>query len=113
LQEYENSRLDRKEQQQICCDENTPCVPKDNRKVINTNKKTMNVDTSNYNNNYVDSHKGENRHSKKIEETEELDNEHLKPDLKAKIKEELEKSHREQLTLLKENKQNIINFLFL
>jgi hypothetical protein len=37
--------------------------------------------------------------------------EHLKPDPKSKIKEELEKSHREQLIMLKENKTNIINFL--
>jgi hypothetical protein len=45
------------------------------------------------------------------EEQEELDIEYLKPELKAKIKEELEKSNREQLILLKENKQNIIDFI--
>jgi hypothetical protein len=41
---------------------------------------------------------------------DELDIEHLKPDLKAKIK-EFEKSRKEQQILLKENKQNIIDFL--
>ena len=35
-------------------------------KVINSNKMMMNADTNNYNNNYIDSHKGENRHSKNI-----------------------------------------------
>jgi hypothetical protein len=62
-------------------------------------------------------HTGENRHSKNIgersnESEKELNNEHLKPDLKSKIKdEELEKSNREQKILLKEYKQNIIDFL--
>lgn len=51
----------------------------------------MNVDTSNYNNNYVDSHKGENCHSKYTEEKDELD--------------------KEQLILLKNNKEAIIDFL--
>ena len=53
-------------------------------------------------------HKGENRHSKKIED---LENEKPISNLKTKIKEELEKSDREQQILLKENKQNIIDFL--
>ena len=58
------------------------------------------------------SHKGKNCHSKYTEEKDEkLDLEYLKPNLKTKIKEELEKSHREQLILLKENKQNVIDFL--
>jgi hypothetical protein len=56
-----------------------------------------------------DSHKGENRHSKKTEG--EVDNENLKINLKTKIKEELEQSDREQQILLKENKQKIIDFL--
>ena len=63
LQKYERILLDREEEQlQVCCDENTPCVP--------------NIDK-----------------------------------LKSKIKEELEKSHKEQLVLFKANKQNIIDFL--
>ena len=71
----------------------------------------MIVDASNYNNN-IESHKGENRHSKNnTKEKEELDIEYLKPELKAKTKEELEKSHKEQLILLKQNKQNITDFL--
>ena len=35
----------------------------------------------------------------------------MKPDLKSKIKEELEKDKEEQLILLKENRQNIIDFI--
>ncbi|HET9806757.1 MAG TPA: hypothetical protein VFP49_07600, partial [Nitrososphaeraceae archaeon] len=53
---------------------------------------------------------GENRHSKNIDD-EEIDNEKLVSNLKSKIKEELEKSDREQQILLKENKQTIIDFL--
>ena len=76
----------------VCCDENPPCVPDIDG---NSNQeKMMNVDTRSYNNNYVDSHKGENGHSKKIEEQEEL-----------------KKHEEEQLILLKENKQNIIDLL--
>jgi hypothetical protein len=56
------------------------------------------------------SHKGENSHSKNTGEDDGLDIEHLKPDLNSKITAELEKSHREQLILLKDNKQNIIDF---
>ena len=117
IEEYEKKnshRLANEEKQlQICCDENTPCVSKEYDKVINSNKMMMNADTNNYNNNYIDSHKGENRHSKNIgqQSVKELENKHLKPELKAKIKEELERSHRDQLLLLKENKQNIIDFL--
>jgi hypothetical protein len=44
-------------------------------------------------------------------EKEELEIEHLKPDLKSKIKYELERSHREQIILLKQNKEAIIDFL--
>ena len=40
-----------------------------------------------------------------------LDIEYLKPDLKSKIKYELERSHREQLLLLKQNKEVIIDFI--
>jgi hypothetical protein len=47
----------------------------------------------------------------KLEKDEGLNNENLKPDLKSKIKEELEKSNREQQILLKDNNQTIINFL--
>jgi hypothetical protein len=45
------------------------------------------------------------------ERDEELENENLKPELKVKIKEELKKHEEEQLRLLKENRQNIIDFL--
>jgi hypothetical protein len=43
-------------------------------------------------------------------EDEELENEHLKPDLNAKMKEELKK-HKEEQLILKENKQTIVEFL--
>ena len=50
--------------------------------------------------------------SKKEEgEDEELENENLKPQLKAKMKEELKKHKEEQLILLNDNKQNIIDFI--
>ncbi len=45
------------------------------------------------------------------EEDEELENENLKPELNAKTKEELKKHNEQQLILLKENKQNIIDFI--
>jgi hypothetical protein len=45
------------------------------------------------------------------EKEEEIDNDNLKLDLNAKIKKEFEKSNREQKILLKENKQNIIDFI--
>jgi hypothetical protein len=101
LQEYENNyQLDK---EVICYDENTPCVPIEN-------KKMMIIDAINCNNANV-LHKGKNRHSKNTEENDGLDIEHLKPDLNSKIKEELEKSDREQLIMLKEYKQNIIDFI--
>jgi hypothetical protein len=95
IEEYEKKnshRLANEERQQVCCDENTPCVPREDEKITNSNdKKMMIVDASNYdyNNNYVDSHKGENPHSKNI--IEEID--------------------REQQILLKDNKETIINFI--
>ena len=52
-----------------------------------------------------------NHQLSKEEEVEELANENLKPELKLKIKEEFKKHKEEQLILLKDNKQNIINFL--
>ena len=55
-----------------------------------------------------DSDRRKNPNSKNIEE---LDIEHLKPNLKLKIKEEFKKHKEEQLILLKENKQNIIDFI--
>lgn len=45
------------------------------------------------------------------EEQEELEIEYLKPELKEKMKDELEKNEKEQLILLKDNKQNIIDFI--
>ena len=57
------------------------------------------------------SHKGENAHSKNTVEDEELEIEDLKPELKTKMKEEIGKHKEEQLILLKEYKQNIIDFL--
>jgi hypothetical protein len=94
------------EHQQVCCDENTPCVPNDgdynsnNKKTIllttNTTKslaalgKQQQIQQKIADGQQQDhSHKGENRHSKN---TEELDIEYLKPDLKLKIKDKLEKN---------------------
>ena len=62
------------------------------------------------------SHRGENPHSKNTDEQtneseKELNNEHLKRDLKPQIKDELEKQEKGQQILLKENKQPIIDFL--
>jgi hypothetical protein len=110
LQEYENNHSP--EEQEICCDENTLCVPnEEDEKVTNSNENKMVIaDTNNYNNE-IYSDKGKNGHSKNTEEDEESNIEYLNLDLKLKIKEELEKSHREQLILLKENKQTIIDFL--
>ena len=50
----------------------------------------------------------ENNHQLKKEE---IDNYNIKVNPNAKIKEEFEKSNREQKILLKENKQNIIDFI--
>jgi hypothetical protein len=66
------------------------------------------ADKNNYNIK-IYSHKRENRHSKNTKE--EMNVKHLKPDLKSKIQEELEKSHKEQLILFKQNKQTIIDFI--
>jgi len=82
FQEYEKHyQLNRKDQQQVCYDENTPCVPNNN-----SNKKMI-IDAINYNNANV-LHKGENRHSKNSEERD-----------------------REQQILLKDNKETIIDFI--
>jgi hypothetical protein len=83
-------------------------VPND-KKLLNNN---LSVGSSQSQITYQDndteySHKGENCHSKCSTEKEEgLDLEYLKPELKGKIKEELIKSDREQLLLLKNYKQN-------
>ena len=45
------------------------------------------------------------------EDDEALENENLKPGLKAKMKKDLKRHKEEQLILLKENKENIIDFL--
>jgi hypothetical protein len=50
-------------------------------------------------------------HQLSKEEDEGLENENLKQELNAKMKEEFKKSIREQQILLKENRQNIINFI--
>ena len=52
----------------------------------------------------------ENNHQLEKEQ-EELEIEYLKPELKAKMKEEIRKHKEEQQILLKENKQNIIDFI--
>jgi hypothetical protein len=109
-------------EQQVCCDEITPCVldekyNSNNGKASTTTTETLNAAAEK--NQQLQqqvqirqdySHKGENLHSKKTE-GKEVDNANLKPNLKMKIKDELEKSDREQLMLLKENKQNIIDFI--
>jgi hypothetical protein len=108
IEEYENKNNHRlaNEEQQVCCDENTPCVTnKDN----DDNEKIMNVDIGNYNNNANVPHKGKNCPSNKLKE--ESDNEKLISNLKAQIKNELAKHEKKQQILLKDNKQNIINFL--
>ena len=68
----------------------------DNEKLLTSTN--LLVECSQYQVKYQDNvdylHKGKNRHSKK-----------------SKIQEELKKSHREQLILLRENKQTIIDFL--
>jgi hypothetical protein len=74
----------------------------------NSNKKMI-IDAIDCNNANV-SHRGETRHSKNTRE-EESYNEKLILKLKAKIKEEFKKHNEEQLILLKENKQNIIDFI--
>ena len=116
MQEYEKNQLDKEiEEQQVCCDENIPCVNNSNNREKLLTNNNLTVRSSQIQMNYQDNvdylHKGENRHSKNIVEDDKLDIEHLKPDLKEKIKEELEKSNREQKILLKENKQSIIDFI--
>jgi hypothetical protein len=86
LKEYEKIHQLAKEDQEICCDENTSCV---HTSLINDNpNKKMIIDAPNCNNANV-SHKGENCHSKKI----------------------IEELEREQQILLKDNKEDIIDFL--
>jgi hypothetical protein len=134
LEEYgkKNSRVDR-ELEQVCYDENTPCVPANinENEDGNSNNKKVVLDTTTTEplastarkieqqvqqpiqdgQQQNHSHKGKNRHSKTTGEDDGLDIEHLKPELKSKIKEELEKSYREQQILLKNNKQSIIDFI--
>jgi hypothetical protein len=127
LQEYEkkNHKLEKQEgEQQVCCDEITPCVldekyNSNNEKASTTTTETLDATEKNQQlqkqvrirqDKQNDSHKGENRHSKKTE-GEKVNNENLKPALKSKIKEEVEKSDKEQQILLKENKRTIIDFL--
>ncbi|HET9807292.1 MAG TPA: hypothetical protein VFP49_10315 [Nitrososphaeraceae archaeon] len=111
IEEYVKENNHKLEEQEICCDENTPCVNSSNKEKLLTNN-ILSVGSSKYQVKYQDNvdylHKGENSHSKN---TDELENENIKSDLKIKIKEELEKSDREQQILLKQNKQNIIYFL--
>jgi hypothetical protein len=59
--------------------------------------------------NDTDLHEGENSHSKNNTEKE-LVNEHLKSELKV-LKEEFKAHKKQQLILLKQNKQNIIDFI--
>jgi hypothetical protein len=69
------------------------------------------ADKNNYNNK-IYSHKGENCHTKYTEEKYDgLDIEHFKPELKTKMKKEIRKHKEEQQILLKENKQNIVDFI--
>jgi hypothetical protein len=85
IEEYEKKNSHRlANEEQLCYDEKSRSVPNDN----NNSNKIMKIDAPNCNNANV-SHKGENRHSKKI--IEELD--------------------REQQILLKDNKEAIIDFL--
>jgi hypothetical protein len=113
LQEYERYQL---EEQEICYDEKSPCVNNNNnnnKKLLTSNNLSVGSSQSQlkYQDNVDYLHKGENSHSNKLKEAEELDIEHLKPDLKLKIKEEFKKHKEQQLILLKENKQNIVNFI--
>ena len=101
IEEYEDSRLDKNEQLQVCYDKKPPCVPNDNN--ISNNQKTLfSIDTTTDSletagnkqrvlNQEANSHKGENRHSKNIGD-EESDNEKLILKLKSKIKDELEET---------------------
>ena len=118
LQEYEKHyQLNRKDQQQVCCDENTPCVTNENeeKNIPNNKKVILSIATTESlvvkqtkQQNY--SHRGENRHSKNIGDKE-SDNEKLISNLTFSIKDELEKQEKEQILLLKANKQTIIDFI--
>ena len=110
LQENEkNYQLDKEEQ--VCCDENTPCVNNFSNEKLLTSDNLL-VGSSQYQVKYQDNvdylHNGKNRHSKNKDV---LENKNIKLDLNKKIKEGLEQSHREQQILLEENKQNISDFL--
>ena len=113
LEEYEKIHQLDKERKEICCDENTPCVTNNNKKLPTNN--ILSIGSNQFQVKYRDdvdySHKGENGDSKYAEEYEELDNENLKSNLKLRIQEELKKQEEEQQVLLKENKQNVIDFL--
>ena len=135
LQEYEKNHLDKVEQQKVCCDENTPCVPNDYKNDDSNNEKvvTSSLTTITSTESFVDStkrkkneqlqqqvqdrqqseylHKGENCHSKNTLEGELDSNEKLISNLKEQIKDDLEKQEKEQQILLKDNKQNIIDFI--
>ncbi|HSF51556.1 MAG TPA: hypothetical protein VLA74_12405 [Nitrososphaeraceae archaeon] len=130
LQEYEKKyshQLDEEKIQHVCCDENTPCVHDDdsnnnNNKVVSSTLTTSTTtDTlaaaarkkqQQIQNQEDYSHKGENRHSKNNTSEEGLDNEKLISILKTQIKEdELEEQEKEQKIFLKENRQNIIDFI--
>jgi hypothetical protein len=106
LQEYERQQL---EEQEICCDENTPCVnnSRDNEKLLTINN--LSIGSNQYQDNSDYLHEGENFHSKNNTEKE-LVNEHLKSELKV-LKEEFKAHKKQQLILLKQNKQNIIDFI--
>jgi hypothetical protein len=94
---------------EVCCDEKSPCVPtityhdnSNNQQIVSsiTTRDSLEVigkkqqlqqqvqDVQDH------SHKGKNSHSKNTVENEELEIEHLKPDLNSKIKEVLEKNER-------------------
>ena len=125
LQEYERIQLE--EQEQVCYEENTPYVPthvnnddSNNKKVISlatteslaaTKGKKQQIQQHQEHEEVEYSHKGKNCHSKYTVKDGELTNYYLKPELKSKIKDELEKQEKEQKILLKESKQNIIDFL--
>jgi hypothetical protein len=63
---------------------------------------TRKIEEPQVNDDYLTREEGENRHNKNTKE--ELDIKHIKPDLNAKMKEELKKHKEEQLILLKEYK---------
>ena len=116
FQEYEKNQLDKEDKEeegQVCCEEKPLCVNSNKEKLLTNN--ILSVGSNHFHMKHQDnidndSHKGENGHSKNTED-EGLDIEYLKPDIKSKIIEELEKSDKEQLILLKENKQTILDFL--